>query len=323
MKFEKIVVWAAVAALVLVSPAFAGDEEDGKFFVTIEGALTAASGPGGLYTMYGSDESQPMGSFRSVDMDEAFAPRIAFGWKMGDGWWSIGWSQWDDDSTVTSAATDPNWLWDTLYHSDEAWDYYEGTAEALRGVDATTIDLAYSRKIFGNDKFSGNWTFGLRQASLDHMMDVLYTEPGELEEDTETNEVVLTSEASGFGLFGGVNGSVNLSEKWFMTGGFQYAFLSGDVKASTLMINEYFEGSDIDADVDSSEDRVFSMLGVSTSLVWHPSSSMYYWIGYELTQWNDVVDTMLFPDDVSEGYVQTDTTSISFDGFTIGAGFVF
>jgi hypothetical protein len=322
MKLRTILTWAAVAALVLVSPAFAGDEgesEDGSFFITVEGALTAASGPGGLYTLSGDDTDMPSGSFRSVSLDEAFAPRVSFGWKLGEGWWSLSWSQWDDDSTDLSTAADPNTLWDTLYHADVAWDPYEGTAEALRGVDAGTIDLAYSRKIFSNDKFSGHWTFGLRQASLDHMMDVLYTDTV----DIMTHEVGLTSEASGFGLFGGVNGSVNLNKKWFVTGGFEYAFLSGEVDASTFMRSDDGEEINIDADVRSSEDRVFSMFGASTSLVWHPSDPLYFCVGYELTQWNDVVDTMLFPDDVSMGFLQTDTTSISFDGFTIGAGWVF
>ena len=322
MKLRNILTWAAIVALVLVSPAFAGDEsesEDGSFFITVEGAFTTASGPGGLYTLSGEDTGMPTGSFRSVDLGDSFAPRVSFGWKTGDGWWSLSWSQWDDDSTDISSAIAPNAVWDTLYHSDNAWDEFEGTAEALRGVDASTIDLAYSRKIFGNDKFSGHWTFGLRQADLDHMMDVVYTDAI----DPMTHEVGLTSEASGFGLFGGVSGSVNLSKKWFITGGLEYAFLSGEVDASTLMLDDDGEELNIDVDVNSSEDRVFSMLGASTSLVWHPSDPMYFWVGYELTQWNDVVDTMLFPDDVSEGFLQSDTTSISFDGFTIGAGWVF
>lgn len=324
MKLRNILTWAAIAALVLVSPAFAGDEgesEDGSYFITVEGALTAASGPGGLYTLVGESDDGPVGTFRSVDLDESFAPRLSFGWKMGDGWWSVSWSQWDDDSTDMATGVDPIYVWDTLYHADEAFDYYEGTAEGFRGVDASTIDLAYSRKIFSNDKFSGRWTFGLRQASLDHNLDAVYTyDDGE---GIEIHEVGLTSEASGFGLFGGVNGSYNLSKKWFVTGGFQYAFLSGEVDASTFMMYEDIEDFEIDADVNSSEDRMFSMFGASTSLVWHPTEPLYFWVGYELTQWNDVVDTMLFPDDVSEGFAQTDTTSISFDGFVFGAGWVF
>ena len=324
MKLKHAFVCAAILALVLTTPLFAGDDDSGdegdaSYFVMIEGGLTAANGGGGMFTLSGENTGVPFGTVHSVDLDESFAPRIGFGMKTGGGWLSLSWSQWDDDATAIVNAADPNVVWDTLYHADDAWDDYEGSASAMRGIDASTIDLAFSRQVFSSDKVSGRWMFGLRQASLDHMMNVEYNDL------TNLHLVDLTSEASGFGLVGGVSGSYTINKKWFATGGFQYSFLSGDVKARTVMTDTDIAGTflDNDADVTTQEDRTFSMFGASTSLVWHPGNSMYFWVGYELTQWNDVVDTLLFPDDVSEGFIQADTTNVNFDGFTIGAAFTF
>jgi hypothetical protein len=326
MKQKHLLVCAAICALILAAPVFADNHEEGEgdapdFFVMVEGAFTKASGPGGTYSLLQpNSDGQPQGMIQAADLDESFAPRVSFGWNAGNGWWALSWSQWDDENDSSVSASDPSYVWDTLYHSDEAWDNFEGTASALRTVEASTIDLTYGRKVFGDDNFSGRWMFGLRQASLDHMLNTTYADLFD-----ELHHVDLASEASGIGFVGGVSGSYNLNEKWFVTGGFQYSFLTGEVEAMSYMEATDVLGSfvDVDADVMSEEDRTFSIMTASASLVWHPTDSTYYWIGYELSQWENVVDTHLFPDDVSEGFIQTDTTGINFDGFKFGLGFTF
>ena len=326
MKLKNFFICVAIFALILATPVFAADDNEGdddgddtSFYIMLEGAATTANGGGGLYTLMGEDIGVPFGMTRSAEMDAAFAPRVSFGWKVGDGWLALSWSQWDDDILDSVSAATPDTLWDTLYHADDAWDNFEGTASAMRNIDATTIDLTYGRKTFGNDKFSGRWMFGLRQASLDQMMNVEYNDLINL------HLVDLTSEASGIGFMGGVSGTYNINKKWFVTAGFEYSFLTGEVESNTTMIDTDIAGTflDIDADVTMEEDRMFSMFGASSSLVWHPADAWYVWFGYEFTQWNDVVDTMLFPDDVSEGFIQVDTTDVSFDGFHVGVGFTF
>jgi len=116
-----------------------------------------------------------------------------------------------------------------------------------------------------------------------------------------------------------------MNEHWSVTGGFQYSFMTGDVKAMSYMEDTDVLGTfqNIDADVVAEEDRTFSIMTASASLVWHPTDATYFWAGYEISQWDNVVDTLLFPDDVSEGFTQSNTTGINFDGFKVGVGFTF
>ena len=59
------------------------------------------------------------------------------------------------------------------------------------------------------------------------------------------------------------------------------------------------------------------------ALVWKATESIYLWGGYEFSQWENAVGTDLFPDDVHEGYVQSDTADVVWDGFSFGAGMKF
>ncbi len=234
--------------------------------------------------------------------------------------WALSWWDFDEDATASASATSPAELWDILYHADDAFEDFQGTADALAAVEATVIDLTYSRPAFSNDNFHARWMVGLRQANLDYGLGVLYKDDGV---PPNTEDVILISEADGIGFTGGMSGAIMLSDHWFVAGGAQYSFLTGEVEASTLMFDSFSGITDPDVNVQGEEDRVIGMFDVQASLVWHPTEKWYFWLGYEFSHWTNAVDTHLFPDDVHEGFIQTDTSDVTWDGFKVGAGIQF
>ena len=66
----------------------------------------------------------------------------------------------------------------------------------------------------------------------------------------------------------------------------------------------------------------FSMLEARCMVVWHGVDWLYLWLGYEYQQWNNVLETNMFSDDVAS-VLQTDISDLTFDGYTFGAGFKF
>ena len=298
-------------------PASAGDDEEGGWFIAIE--ATSLQPTGGLedYALLDPDDSnsQPQGTIQSVDYDYEMAPRIHFGHTAGNGGrWSFSWWEYDEDTTDSVSATSPSNLWDILYHADESFDDYEGTADALGAYEASLMDLTYSRPLTSSDRFHTRWSIGVRRAELDHGLAVLY-------DDTFSVEtVLLASEAEGTGFSGGLNGMYMLNDKWFVTGGTTYSFMVGELESLTFQ-EDSVDG--IDADITAERDANFSIFEAKCAIAWHPTNSLYLWAGYEFSQWNNVVERNLFPDDVNEGFIQNDISSVTWDGFTFGAAFTF
>jgi hypothetical protein len=318
---RKILAILGVGALVLALPVFAGDEDDadGGFFVGVEAtSLKPNSGSTPYVLSDPDDDFVAEGEIRSVEFDNEIAPRVTLGWMGGGGGvWYLSWWNWDDDGTDSVTAMSPAQLWDILYHAEYAIEEFEGTASARAGMDATIMNFGYSYPLTNNGKLSTRWTTGIRSASIEQDLDIIYAE------DMGTTEVIRrNAEAEGMGVFGGLRGNFKLSDKWMVMGGMTYSFLAGEVEASNL---EYSGGdpNDPDADVFSERDRTFTILEAQCTLVWHPTDMLYLWLGVEYAQWSNVVDMHTFPDDVDEGFIETNTTGVTWDGFTLGIGFTF
>jgi hypothetical protein len=314
--------------LLLAFPAFADDDDnnnddhDGDFFIGVEARFLQPSGlPADFVLVDPDSDDDPEGVVQSVEFSNEVSPRIVLGWSGDDdsslalSWWSY-----DEQETASASAADPMELWTVLYHPRTAFFDFEGTAVATAGVDATVIDLTYSRPAHEGDRFAMRWMAGLRQADLDFGLDVTYSETVSI---NESQTVALTSEAEGIGITGGLNGYLTLADDWFVAGGVQYSFLTGEVEASTFMFNSIDGIAAPNADVVGEEDRVIGIFDLQCSVVWHPIEDWYFWLGYEFSQWSNVVDTQLFPDDWGPGFLQTDSTDVTWDGFKLGAGYRF
>jgi hypothetical protein len=195
-------------------------------------------------------------------------------------------------------------------------EYFQGTADASAGIDAEVINLGYSHPAFKSERLYGRWIVGLRKAGFDQILDVTYDGGG-----TSTH-VLLGSEMDGLGLMGGLKGTLKLAESWYVNGGMSYSLMRGDLETSSFMYHD-FDPLDFETDVTRDSETSVSIIDTDLTLVWDAADSFYVWAGYELSQWNNAVGTLLFPDDVHEGFVQTDMSDVTWDGFVIGAGYKF
>jgi hypothetical protein len=318
MKFKTAMI-CVCAALLLALPAFAGDDDKGGFFVGLEATFLQPSG-GALDFVIDDpvDDGYVEGDILSLDFDADLTPRLILGWgTQNGGHFFVTWWNYDDDTSRSVASQEGGELWDILFHSDYALTYYQGTADATASMDAEVISFGYSHPTFKSEKFFGRWVVGLRQASLDQTLGAMY-DAGE----GDSTHVMLGSEMDGLGLMGGLKGTFKLNENWYLSGGMEYALMTGDLDTSTFM---YHDGDplDLQADVRRNSDTSFSTFDTHLALVWQAAESFYLWGGYEFSQWSNAVGTQLFPDDVHDGFVQTDTADVTFDGFVIGAGYKF
>lgn len=318
MKFKTAMI-CACAVMLLALPVAAGEDEGG-FFVGLEATFLQPSGGDLDYVIDDPvDDGYPQGMVRAVDFDAEITPRLILGW--GDkhgGNWFVTWWNYDEDTTHSLANQEGGELWDMLFHVDFSADYYQGNAEATSSMDAEVIDFGYSRPAFKSDRFFGHWTVGLRQASLDRSLGVLY----DYVDLGYTGHVMLDSEMDGLGLMGGLKGTFKLADSWFLSGGMSYALMQGDLDNSTFM---YFDDDPLDfvGDIERDTDSSFSTFDANLALVWQAADALYVWGGYEFSQWSNAVGTTLFPDDVHPGFLQTDVSDVTFDGFKIGVGYKF
>ena len=318
---KKVLGFALCAFLCLgATSAFAG-----TFFFGFEGAFLQPSGHPNSYAINDpDDDSTPEGTLNRNEFDSEMATEIYFGWEVGTGKyiWIDFWN-WDETNVDMVASDDsdplnPGYLWDILYHADDAFEGYEGTATSALTIDASKIDIAYGRTVIEDGNFSMGWMAGLRSASLD------YTHMVEYDDLSDPEMVMLTSETDGFGIVGGMRANIKLNDRWSLHAGSSYSFMDGEVETSTLN----YEASDLliefpDADFRSSEDRSFTILEANCDLSFKTADWLILHAGLSYSQWNNVVGINLNPDDVHEGFVQSDNEDVNFAGFTVGATFIF
>jgi hypothetical protein len=299
-------------------PASAGEDEK-KFFVGVEATYLQPSGDGLEFVLDDPVlDGLPEGDIRTVDFDAGLAPRVILGWTDPSGgrlfatWWN-----WDDDATGSVVNQEGGSLHDILMHPSWSYEIYTGGASGAASIDAEVIDLGYSRVASGSKRFAARWIIGLRHASLDRSFDVLYDYLG-----GEFGNVEMGSEMEGLGITGGLRGVFKITDNLYVTGGMQYALMRGDLDLSTFM---YYDDdpANLIADVTRESDTAFSTCDTHIALIWEATEMLYLWGGYEFSQWNNAAGKILFPDDVHPGFIQTEKTDITWDGFMFGVGLAF
>lgn len=308
---RKVLGWAAgFATCFAVTSSFAA----GPFFVGFEANFVKPSGMPSAFAISDPDfDGDPDGSIVAGEFSNEIAPEIYFGWMTGSGGY-VYFDFWQFDETEQTSVTNPTGgsLWDSIYPADGAFDDYEGTALSDLTIDAQKIDFVYGRNVIETDKFNLAWMGGLRYATLDYNHTVLY-------EDIflENQTVTLISETDGIGIVGGVKGQVKFNENVSLNGGARYAFLTGGSDQSTFALNPL--DIDPDADVRGSLDQSWTMLEGNCVLVFKISDSFWLHAGLEFEQWNNVVNTTLFPSNEDDGSFTRDAEDVNFDGFIFGA----
>ena len=308
-----------VMLLCTAGGALAADGDEG-FFVSLEAKFVKPSNLGSGYVIVSPEYGyEPKGVLRSVEMSESFAPEISFGQQRssGSGWMFSYWS-FDDDDADSVTSPEGGSLFDILYHADSAYGYFEGAARAAVDVEATTADLVYFRHIGDGEDFHLTWTLGFRYASYEQALDVDYI----YGEGSDMWTVQLGNDTDGFGVVTGLQGSVAVGGSMRLEGGVTYAFLDGSTSATNLQYEED-DLDDPDADVSRDEDRGIAMLELEAALVWQLSDAVDIRLGYVASQWDNVIGFDLFPDDVHEGFVQSDVKDVSWNGFSLGMKYTF
>jgi hypothetical protein len=320
-KLLGVLLCAAIA--LLASPVWAthheegGEEDESGWFVAVEARMLQ---PGGMPFDYvledPENDSDPVGEIREVEFDSEISPAIHFGWYKGAGAFYVSYWEYDEDDgdNVSSGSGE---LWDILYHADDAFEDYSGTAMAKASLEASTIDFAYSRDVTKSGRFTGRWMAGMRVAMIESKLNVIY------DDGFGQNFVNLDAESEGFGIVGGASGSVKIAKKWQVVGGFRYSFLMGESETASNMYDSGSGPGDPFVDIESDEDRTISIFEATCGLMWSINETFHLRASYDFDVWDNVLDTHLFPDDVHEGFIQTDTSDVNWHGLSFAVGIVF
>lgn len=307
--------FACLAALMLAAPAaLAGG--DGWFL----GFDLMAARPSNLPTAFTVDDPNggyyQNGDVISVDPSYDFAGRVFFGqvFSGGDGW-VISFTSLEASENEEVKSSGNGELWDILMHADYTMDGYDGIAEAEAETEATSFEVAYFHPVHEGDRLHTSVHAGLRYASLDHDLAAHY------DDGSYCSEVELDSETTGIGVSLGMMGGVKINDRLWFGGGGAISYLAGNTESSTFFDSEY--AGDILADIDRDNDRAFSIVEVGVGLKYQVTDSFYLRFGYEFAQWNNVVTTNLYPDDVAEGFISTGITDVTWDTFFVGGVFKF
>ena len=311
---KRLLVGTVLCLVLAAFPVEAADDDRG-WFLGVEATYLRPSGGPANYAILDPDDSNfdVEGTIESIEIDEEIGQRVFLGYGSGNGnMWSLTWWGYDENALESVTAASPQELWNTVFDPGFLIFPFYGSADATLAVDATTIDLTYSRPLTNGDKFSTRWNVGLRSAEVEHMFGVIY------DDLTDIYQVALASEGEGYGFTGGLTGTLMLNDRWMLHGGSSYSVLMGDF--DTMIVSTFNGG--IDHNVTGEREGGFSMLEARCMIVMHPIDWLYLWLGYEYQQWNNVLETSNFRDDL--GFVlQTDISDLTFDGYTFGAGFKF
>ncbi len=307
--------YLCLALMVLASPAFAADDEEG-FHVGLQGSsVTLGNGDLILGVPVDPIELGPGGNLVTIDFGSGTAIGGHLGWKGSQGDLTLSFWDYDEDAATTAAESADGFL--PAFPNADFGDDFADRLDGSSNTQATIVDLIWTRPFAEADESVWTWSVGVRSWSLEQntvMTTDLDPATGSFDDQAHIN-----SDASGVGLVAGIGASRKLHKRLTGSANVKAAFLTGDIDASNV---EDAFGS-ILTTVLSDADRNFLQLELEAQLAIRLAAGLDLVLGYEFRQFEDATTSFLYPDDIQEGALDVRTSDLTFAGFTYGLAYQF
>lgn len=299
----------------LFFPALAGEGHTG-WHVGVEGSSVQAGNSDVLLGVpYGSSEGQPAGRLITVDFGSgtAFGAHVGRTTERGD--LTLSFWNYDEDASRTAMDAVDGFL-PAFPNADLGADFAD-RLDGISSLQATVIDLTWSRPFAKTEDSTWNWQIGLR--SWQQEQETLLTTDLDPETQSFEDQQHLDSDADGLGILVGFSGEYHFTERIFGSTNLKLAFLTGSVD---VFNREDAFGEMLDTTMNSA-DRNFRQMDLDTRINFNVVGGLDLFIGYQFKQFDDAVTNFNYVDDVQEGLLRAATTNTSFSGISFGANFFF
>lgn len=251
----------------------------------------------------------PNGSLESLNYELRSGVRAGIGYRFKDTAWSAGFNYTYLRSSSDNALTaDPNGLiYPTL--SRPGLIDNVGSAEATASLEYNVFDVEISRQVHVDDRLNMRLYGGVRFATIRQDFDAMYDL-----RDANLARVATKSNFDGFGPLLGAEASLKTVGGFHLFGKTSAALLTGTTT------NPYQEtnngGLTTFADVNYRTRRVLPVFGTGLGLGWE-RRGVAIRVGYEMTNWFNLIDQIRFTNDLAEGKLTTRQSDLSMEGLFV------
>jgi hypothetical protein len=251
----------------------------------------------------------PGGNLESLNYEQRSGVRAGVGYRFSDSAWAAGFTytflRSGADRTLNSTPTGV--IYPTLTRPgliDNA-----GFAQATASLEYNVFDLEVGRQIHADERLNMRLYAGLRFATIRQDFDVLYDL-----RDANLARVRTKSNFDGFGPLLGGEGSLKTFGGFHIFGRAQASLLTGNIT------NPYAEtqndGGTLFATVDYRTRRVIPVMGAGVGVGWE-NRGVALRVGYEMTNWFNLIDQIRFTNDLAEGKLVTRPGDLSLEGLFV------
>ncbi len=251
----------------------------------------------------------PNGSLETLNYELRSGVRAGVGYRFKDTAWSAGFTytymRSGSDEMLTA---DPNGqIYPTL--SRPGLIDNVGYAEASASLEYNVFDLEVSRNIHVDERMNARLYGGVRFATIRQDFDALYDL-----RDANMARVATQSNFDGFGPLLGAEASLKTFGGFHLFGRTSAAMMTGTITNPYRETNN--AGLTTFADVNYRTRRVIPVLGSGIGLGWE-RRGVAIRVGYEMTNWFNLIDQIRFTNDLAEGKLTTRSTDLSMEGLFV------
>lgn len=259
----------------------------------------------------------PGGTVESADWNTESGFRIGTGFRIpGQDWYfGVTWTNLSSHGNTAQEAPAGGALYATLTRAG-SYDQVD-TATAATNFDYNVLDVEFSHRVKFSDTFNVNFSGGGRFAWINQEFTAVYNGgPDHAVNDTVNSPVYF----NGAGLTAGADGQWNFYHGLGIYARARASLLSGQFK--NYLTETTANGTVGIVNVNEKNDQIVPVaemgMGINyCSDHWHLS------VGYELTNWFSMVDSLDFPDSSNIGKVGRRTSDLSLEGLAVQLGFVY
>jgi major outer membrane protein len=313
---------AALLALAAATPAVAGSDEDVKGWIAaVDLALTRPAGLDEEYAFQSNISATPVqGTRLLLDPGSDSTFRLTGGYDFGLGLGKLEVSYWGFDGSQSTSDTLSGYVFPAVFgygfYSSVAPSLTDARVEARSSVQASSIDVDYSRPVDAGENFTFRWLAGLRSVTFEE--EVKFSGAGSYGGFDYNIQQKRHMNSDARGLKVGGRGVFRFTERFSMEGGVAVSLLRSDVKGDS---SQSIAGTSTTvSERNRAEDNSGrgQILDLDLRGVWTEGPLSIY-LGFSSSSWNGLVQDPNPPR--SPSFPMTSgggRDSVSFDSFDVG-----
>ncbi len=339
--------------------------DEGKVLFEVEGWWVTPTGMGFDFATlnegwYEDELARGGGDILGIELDSKFSGKYTLAWKFKEDLGTLSISYWDysGEGTFSKEGNPGNYsIGELLAHPyyagqgyyDPVFQFDTGRADAVQSmatVEATLLDIDFSKEMMSDQNFSLLWSVGLRNFKYSHLFHTTYLgDPYARVAEGEPLEVLdmVTDkvESDGTGPKVGLSGRYSFMKYFSIYGGLSVSFIPGKIDSSYLSENDIEKMFSDDVDEWGPFNFPLSRLGRDENFIMYDfqagfkmaiAQKLSLTVGYRLVQMANVIYRMRFaPDKDWDGYdlyVNWDSSfntqqDVTFGGYYVGVSYTF